>query len=265
MKTLFFIILLLNTTVSFTQKKANQKPPPGTVQINDTLFVDRTEIANVHWREYLFYLENFDSLNAYRALPDTLVWRDTAAYNESMVDSYFRFPGFNDYPVVGISYEQAVEFCKWRSDRVNELYSHVSEDKRPYKKVTYRLLSKQEWETFASGTLPVEKYPYGYDSSYRKWKKKYRHCFKCQYPGYKKPDPSSMDIFYYTAPAKSFWPNSFNLYNMIGNVAEMISEKGIAKGGSFEHKLEDCKIVNDQHYINSERWLGFRCVAVITK
>ncbi len=91
-------------------------------------YIDRTEVANVHYREYIHWLSRvFDPeadpgnqliLNA--ALPDTLVWRSELSYNEPMVEYYFRHPGFNDYPVVGVTWRQAYDFCLWRSDRVNE-------------------------------------------------------------------------------------------------------------------------------------------------
>ena len=54
------------------------------------------------------------------ALPDTLVWRSELSYNEPLVEYYFRHPGFNNYPVVGVSWRQAYDYCLWRSDRVNE-------------------------------------------------------------------------------------------------------------------------------------------------
>ena len=54
------------------------------------------------------------------ALPDTMVWRSELSYNEPLVEYYFRHPGFNNYPVVGVSWRQAYDFCLWRSDRVNE-------------------------------------------------------------------------------------------------------------------------------------------------
>lgn len=274
LKTLLFVLLLFNVRVSFAQKKSKQKAPPGTVQINDTLFVDRTEIANVHWREYLFYLEKFDSLNSYKALPDTLVWRDTAAYNEPLTEYYFRHPMFNSYPVVGISHEQAIEFCKWRTFAAN-FFRYVKEnnltdwkahllDTFPIK-FYFRLPTKHEWETLAAGKFSLQEYPYGYDSTYKKWKGKYMKAFKCKFPGDKPVDFLSRDRIYYTASVESYFLNSSRTNNMIGNVSEMVAEKGIAKGGSFEHKLEDCKIINNQYYTKPERWLGFRCVAVILK
>ena len=54
------------------------------------------------------------------AIPDTLVWRTPLAYNEPMVLGYFRAKAFNDYPVVGVSWEQANKYCRWRTDRANE-------------------------------------------------------------------------------------------------------------------------------------------------
>jgi gliding motility-associated lipoprotein GldJ len=93
-----------------------------------SFYIDRTEVANVHYREYIHWLERiFDASSdpnnqkiIDEALPDTLVWRSALSYNEPMVEYYFRHPGFNDYPVVGVSWRQAHDFCLWRSDRVNE-------------------------------------------------------------------------------------------------------------------------------------------------
>ncbi len=89
-----------------------------------SFFIDETEVANVHYREYLYWLENTfsnDTAIINKALPDTLVWREELAYNEPYVEYYFRFPSYNYYPVVGVSWQQAYDFCIWRTDRVNEL------------------------------------------------------------------------------------------------------------------------------------------------
>ncbi len=90
-----------------------------------SFYMDETEIANVHYREYLYWLwrvfgTDFPDIPR-RALPDTFAWRDPMAYNEPLVKYYFRHPAFNFYPVVGVSWVQATEFCKWRTDRVNEM------------------------------------------------------------------------------------------------------------------------------------------------
>jgi formylglycine-generating enzyme len=93
-----------------------------------SFYIDRTEVANVHYREYIYWLNKIFDPEADEnnkkiidnALPDSLVWRSELSYNEPLVEYYFRHPGFNYYPVVGVSWRQAYDFCMWRSDRVNE-------------------------------------------------------------------------------------------------------------------------------------------------
>ena len=97
---------------------------PRRVTVN-SFFIDKTEVANVHYREYLHWLNNVFSDPQYEAVlrgayPDTLVWRSELAYNEPYVEFYFRHPSYNYYPVVGVTWKQAHDFCIWRTDRVNE-------------------------------------------------------------------------------------------------------------------------------------------------
>jgi len=91
--------------------------------------MDETEVTNKMYLEYLEYLKTvFDPndpnfRNIYNgALPDTLVWRNRLGYNEVMVNNYLRHPAYGEYPVVGVNWIQAVEFAKWRTDMVNQLY-----------------------------------------------------------------------------------------------------------------------------------------------
>lgn len=91
-----------------------------------SFYMDETEISNLHYNEYLYWTKRTfaaDFPEIYRdALPDTLVWREELAYNEPYVDYYLRHPAYNHYPVVGVSWLQASEYSKWRTDRVNEMY-----------------------------------------------------------------------------------------------------------------------------------------------
>jgi len=89
-----------------------------------SFYMDETEVRNVDYRAYLYWTSRIYSEmpEVYRgALPDTLVWLDPLAYNEPMVEYYFRHPAYNEYPVVGISHLQARDFALWRTDRVNEM------------------------------------------------------------------------------------------------------------------------------------------------
>jgi gliding motility-associated lipoprotein GldJ len=91
--------------------------------------------------------ENFR--NIYNgAVPDTLVWRNRLGYNETMVNNYLRHPAYGNYPVVGVSWIQAVEFSKWRTDRVNELLLEES----GYTKEGARLTDVQAGTTFNTET-----------------------------------------------------------------------------------------------------------------
>ena len=90
-----------------------------------SFYMDETEVANIDYREYLYWVKNVFGATYpevwKRALPDTLVWREELEYNEPLVETYFRHPAYDDYPVVGINWMQANEYCKWRTDRVNEM------------------------------------------------------------------------------------------------------------------------------------------------
>jgi len=90
----------------------------------DSYYIDEVAVSNTDYREYLHWITRVHSSNpsVYRnALPDTLVWRNPMAYNEPYVKTYFRHPAYNNYPVVGVSWRQANEYCLWRTDRVNEI------------------------------------------------------------------------------------------------------------------------------------------------
>lgn len=90
-----------------------------------SFYMDETEVANIDYREYLYWIQRVFGESypeVYRdALPDSLVWREELAYNEPFVETYFRHPSYDDYPVVGVSWVQATEFARWRTDRVNEM------------------------------------------------------------------------------------------------------------------------------------------------
>jgi len=90
-----------------------------------SFYMDETEVTNQFWNDYLYWLklvygETYPEL-INRALPDTNIWREVTEYNEPYVDYYLRHPAYRDYPVVGVSWLQASEYCVWRTDRVNEV------------------------------------------------------------------------------------------------------------------------------------------------
>ncbi|MHC5310732.1 gliding motility lipoprotein GldJ [Myroides sp. LJL116] len=93
-----------------------------------SFYMDETETTNIMYNEYLYWLRTVFPQNnkLYKdiydsALPDTLVWRSPSGFNESLISSYLRHPAYANYPVVGVSWIQANDYAKWRTDRVNEL------------------------------------------------------------------------------------------------------------------------------------------------
>ncbi|MDD4217292.1 MAG: SUMF1/EgtB/PvdO family nonheme iron enzyme [Bacteroidales bacterium] len=258
------IILLLFISSFCVTYSYSAKPiiPPGTAKINDSLYVDKTEVRNIDYIEFVYWCERefgVDSDEYLSILPDTLVWE--SQYNEPMINLYFRHPAYNLYPVVGVSYEQAVKYCEWRTDRVNEmLYLKLNKLQSNVLKneiqvpayVIYRLPSIQEWEKVAG--LPLSK-----RTMKKLQRKKYQNLHKCNLNVSNEigvPD----DMASITTSVNSYWPNELGVYNMIGNVAEMTSEKGIAKGGSWKHKPDEVSVENSFNYEIPKAWLGFRCI-----
>ena len=89
-----------------------------------SFYMDETELENESYREYTYwtkrtYFNDYPEIWA-RVMPDQTVWRSALAYNEPYVKLYFNHNAYNHYPVVGVNWYQAMDYCEWRSDRYNE-------------------------------------------------------------------------------------------------------------------------------------------------
>ncbi|HAQ65276.1 MAG TPA: gliding motility lipoprotein GldJ [Bacteroidales bacterium] len=117
---------LMGSTQDYLIMEQDNEPRRVTVR---SFYMDQTEVSNLHYLEFLHWMKKvfytqatMDYQQYYLSqLPDTLVWRAQLAYNEPLVNLYLRHPAYRDYPVVGVSWLQANEFCRWRTDRVNEI------------------------------------------------------------------------------------------------------------------------------------------------
>jgi formylglycine-generating enzyme len=97
-----------------------------------SFYMDETEIANVHYLEYLYAVQKDSSQEFYEsALPDTTVWASEMSFNDSYVQQYLRYPGFRYYPVVGVSWVQANDYCAWRTITVNNDLANKANGKAP--------------------------------------------------------------------------------------------------------------------------------------
>ncbi len=163
--------------------------------------------------------------------PDTLVWlRDfTYSFNEPMAKRYFSHPGYDDYPVVGVNWKQAVAFCKWRTQLLqNSIKGTKRED--IFEVEEFRLPTEAEWELAARGTINLGMYPWG--GPYTRTSK---GCFMANFKPLR--GNYAADGFSVTAPVGSYKPNDYGLLDMAGNVAEWTSSAYSESAYNVVHDL----------------------------
>ena len=126
-----------------------------------------------------------------------------------MTKRYFAHPSYGNYPVVGVTWKQAVAFCHWRTHYQNSFL----EKKKFAVDGDYRLPSEAEWEYAARGGRTNSMFPWG--NYYLRNKK---GCLLANFKPGRGNYPE--DGGFYTVKADAYWANDYGLYNMSGNVAE---------------------------------------------
>ena len=174
---------------------------------------------------------------AVKIYPDTTVWiRDFEySYNEPMHNDYFWHQAYGEYPVVGISWEQAKAFCQWRTLKKNT----YKKDKGQQFVNSFRLPSEAEWEYAARGGLQGGTFPWG-----GPYAKNDRGCFMANFKPLR--GNYAADQALYTVEADAYEPNDYNLYNMAGNVAEWTMSS--YHSSSYEFSSTINPNVNDDSY-----------------
>lgn len=225
----------------------------------------------------------YDFLNTYivKVYPDTTVWVNDFpnANNEQYMKLYFSSANYNDYPVVGVTWEQAEAFCAWRT---NFLMAGMGPQARYIQR--YRLPTEVEWEYAARGK---EGNPYPWQGIEAKSQE---GCFYANF----KPDRGNYtdDGNLITSRVGIYGANSNGLFDMAGNVAELTStvytEAGVdamadlnpqlsynaakedpyvlkrksVRGGSWKDPMSMIRSAwRSWEYQNQPRsYIGFRCV-----
>jgi formylglycine-generating enzyme required for sulfatase activity len=171
---------------------------------------------------------DFISTKILNIYPDTLCWiRDfTYAYNEPYMKMYLSHPGYGEYPVVGVSWEQAQAFCHWRT----RLFNGYQISTRGPLVQDWRLPTEAEWEYAARGGRDLAMYPWG--GNYIRTAK---GCFLANF----KPLRGNYtdDGYMITAFVAAYPPNDYGIYDMAGNVSEWTSSVFTESTLSFIHDM----------------------------
>ena len=194
--------------------------------------IAKTEVSNLDYREFIYWLKTNNDPSLHHMMPDTMVWnKGPLKIGSPFVSHYFTHPAYNDYPVVGVSIEQATAYCHWLTGRLATSYPDV--------KVLARLPRKNEWIRAARGD---SRSTYANGPKLRNEKGLPMYNYKVTGDEYvSKEENGNLVVIdslgfdsdsYITSSTISYWPNQFGLYNMCGNVAEMVQE-GVAMGGSW--------------------------------
>ena len=160
--------------------------------------------------------------------PDTLAWMHdyTYSFNEPMTDEYFWHPAFDDYPVVGINWNQAVAFTKWRTQMMNSFLRRNNEPTLP----DFRLPTESEWEYAARGGMDLSPYPWG-----GPYTRNHKGCFLANFKPLR--GNYTADGGLRSVKVASYNPNAYGLYDMAGNVSEWTSNTFDESAFSYAHDM----------------------------
>ncbi len=282
------VLLLINgcsAEKKLAKKDLRNEVPPGCIKVADNFYADATEVSNFAYNEFLFWTRNALGEEAYKkALPDTTVWDEFPCLRH-LATQYLRSKKYRDYPVVGVSYEQALAFSKWRSDRVMEFLlirdgyiklenlaakretffsvegyytgTYKAHKKHPPLKYypEYRLPTSEEWKLINVKADSINKKRYS-------WRKTKRCSFDTTINAANEMGICRNDSLM-QFPFKHIgcqYARTFE--DLRGNADEMSSIKGVALGGSFKNTRSVIMKQDTFHYSNSGITSGFRNVCV---
>ncbi len=276
-----YIIACHSEKKKVVENKITYNSPRGAIELDENFFVDSTEIRNHDYFEYLFWTKRIFGVSSaiYKAaLPDSNVWND--------------FPGFyfdkdylwfcSDHPVVGITYQQAINYSKWRSDRVLQvllvekklLTWNDKEDSTNYFTIEkyyegkylgikpdlnilypeYSLPTVDEWNYIVSKTDAFNK-----NDVYFNMKKLDNGEVEYEIKASDSEKPKEGKDMIYTVVVNND-PKSKVIYHLYDNVSEISKDRGIALGGNWNLSNKGIygNIISSFDNVNS--WTGFRNV-----
>ncbi len=261
--TIISFLFLLPASIDLISIKSVEN---SLVKVQEDLYVNKFETTNSEYRSFLKWAEEKEMANL---IKDSKVHHEGWSELGLMpVNSqyYYKHQAFDNYPVVNITYEGALNYCNWLTDQYN------SSRKRKFKEVRFRLPTKEEWVSIASGGRQIVAFPWG--SPYLKNSKgRYLANFLRIGEGRVKIDikdrskieyhiPEDLKPVALTVPVDQYPQGPYGLHSLSGNVAEMVAEKGSTKGGSFGSSGYYLRINAEDQFEGFEYspYIGFRYV-----
>lgn len=281
----FLIVFALLGCLSLTTKKSKKFKgpedyvfiPSGTIEMEgqnytcNAFWMSAFEVTNREYLAFLKHLKMHGKAEEYqKALPDTSAWKSTNAYSDPMFTQYLRHPAYANFPVVNVSTEGANLYCAYLTNKYKAEYGDVIEN--------FRLPTRKEWMYAAAAGKDNARYAwkeYGLRNEKGDLLANFRRVgdrnITLTENGVEIVEDSLYiyapfdDAIFITAPSKSYWPNEFGLYNMCGNVAELVAKEDVAVGGSWRSPGYDIRIQSKAKFEKPNPFTGFRPVLTFVK
>lgn len=258
--------------------------PNGAVSVESNsyeigaFYASRTEVSNAQYREFLAAMDTAgDEVKQIIAIQNDN-WKKGRYKAEPFAEYYHAHEAYRNYPVVNISHEAAKLYCEW----LTAYYSAMDIGLPSGMQLIFRLPKREEWVYLANGGLNgpyawggpfirnkkgcelANFLPYGSENiTYDAESNSYRviSVESDSYMGTPGNYNRNADV---TAPVRSYAPNGHGVYNMNGNVAEMLSEPGVAAGGAWLSPGYDIRNESLMGYESASPEVGFRPIAVLS-
>ena len=283
---LIYSFIFLNSFTFFNYNKDTPNLPKEYVYIPDGSFLDgdsdtskrvslqgfymsKYEITNLQYREFLLDMSTKLSVTELEKIKvDSSGWQEIISYGEPLFQNYFNHPAYNNYPVVNLQYLGALKYCSWLQQKMQTL--------NPDFTINIKLPSMLQWTYAARGGRGfVAKYPWSGNYLRDKYGK-----FLCNFNFIdesaivRNKDTGEPQIInqianhshlFATQRVGTYLPNSFGLFNMSGNVAEMVDTIGISMGGSWNSFGGEVKTTSFATYNKPSSTVGFRPIIIFEK
>ncbi len=265
---------------------------PGVSKVDENFFCDDMEATNFNWAEYRYWNKKIFGENSpehKKTEPDTRVWAKIGSGMSLFDEYYWTHPAYTNYPVVGISQQQAEDFSKWRSDRVfeylliragviewdstqnssryftiekyfNGAYDSIQPDPLMQYYPDYRLPTAEEFERskIYGDSLNISNLEQGHKKYHKEWLENYPNNQMAL--ALRNKDSVLTDFPTIRVDAGCYNHKWINIYHLIGNVSEWTSITDQTWGGSWHHTKSE---VEQNHLFTDSiptAYIGFRNV-----